>query len=113
MITYELAKELKDAGFTQGEYMNYTCQHEDPFSCRLSSKGSEALGCELVAVPNLAELIEACGGLFGLTHDYDKWNAYDHYFIDGAYEDGSYSHFAEGASPEEAVARLWLTLNEK
>ena len=60
-ISYELAKELKDAGFPQKEsgtpHTRHVCekhQYKYPtFSCG---------ECDIVYAPTLSELIEACGG---------------------------------------------------
>lgn len=96
-ITYELAKELKDAGlFTK---------HKAVFPCFL-------IDGEQYYLPTLSELIEALGrdrGFIlselnkGLPPNYDEtyWKA------------ETYGSEAVGSSPEEAVARLWLALNNK
>lgn len=99
-MNYELAKELKDAGFPQdGDGLRYCeeCpEHEIHFLDH---------GLVYVLAPTLSELIEACGGKFtGLTRDDDGVFA-AHSRID------IYTEL--GATPEEAVARLWLALNKK
>lgn len=61
----------------------------------------------------LEELIEACGEDFGALYGVgsDKsWLAESHLYYDG---DGAQIQKGEGATPTEAVARLWLELNKK
>ena len=90
-MTYETAKKLKDAKFP------FTWDYEP-----------QALAFR--QYPTLSELIEACnndlkGGGFDLLQQIfdDEWKA-DCEFVTGQ---------AKGATPEEAVANLWLALNEK
>lgn len=106
-MNYELAKELKDAGFPQ------ECHGYKIFSSE-----------NLPYYPNLSELIEACGyklraiqredyedELYDIeTPNEKKWCAVKEWyeFYPPAVEIGEY-----GSTPEEAVARLWLTLNKK
>ena len=83
-MNYELAKQLKDAGFPQ----NGTGQFID---VKLAS-------------PTLSELIEACGDDFlNLYKTKDKWNCVH------PLEDND---DCCGSTPEEAVAHLWLELNK-
>ena len=62
-------------------------------------------------VPTLEELIEACGDEFGHVarlHGGKHWRA------SGRDNDEEYSLIEElGATPTEAVARLWLALNKQ
>lgn len=98
MLTYELAKELWDAGFPP------------------RSHPSDDYG-DVLQYPTLTELIEACGEQFaslekGLTTKEQLWLA-----TGGKYhgeDDGPYRYEFElfGSTPEEAVARLWLALNK-
>lgn len=118
-MTYELAKELKDAGWP---ILNK--RKRQNFLWVLSKKGwnkhygrtqkqvtqMELLGCEVLPCPTLSELIEACGERFvqlEVLHDQNKWIA-----SNGEYEGSSSRIDAEGTTPEEAVARLWLALNK-
>ena len=85
-MTYELAKELMDAGFPQ-KSMNVGSPAE------YTPEGAY--------IPTLSELIEACGELdFHLQHfvgaDWGAW---------GGLKVG------HGPNPEEAAARLWLALH--
>jgi hypothetical protein len=99
MITYELAKQLKDAGFPQ---------HEDHMVCEVHDCfygiPHEGHPC----APSLEELIEACG---------DSLHSIEHWVEEGegwtAFPMSSMQKCAEGATPTEAVARLWLALNSK
>lgn len=100
MITYELAKELKEAGFPQGTTSSdthYTFLDADGNPCN-------AFGREAAYVPTLSELIEACGDSFVRIrrHSSDHWEVWGY----GVNEDFI------GTTPLEAVARLWLALNK-
>lgn len=89
-MNYELAKELKEAGFPQ-DGTNYTPDHG----------GSEETAAYY---PSLSELIEACGeSLFRIDFlpDQNRIIAYAY----GARE-------GDGSTPEVAVAKLWLALNK-
>ena len=88
-MDYTLAKKLKDAGFPM-EYF-------------------EQIGVTAGVIPNfptLSELIDACGedfnNLFMCTSE--RWEA-------SALGDTAPDP-KEGKSPEEAVANLWLAINE-
>lgn len=119
-MNYELAKELYRAGFPQrskaeGGLVPVDSKEpilisgyklEIPEEDRGSIEGSSWLsqGTRWVYVPTLSELIEACGEEFyalesGVKHG--DW-------IAKANEVGIY---AEGPTPEEAVAKLWLAIN--
>lgn len=87
-MNYELARELKDAGFPQEVTAQYDAStyHDNTY------------------LPTLRELIEAVlkgrGGLvLHLNVQFESAVA----GLEGWYEDGS--------TPEEAVAKLWLALN--
>jgi hypothetical protein len=85
-MTYELAKQLKDAGFLQPKYSDKDWDtYERMF-------------------PNLSELIEACGdGYFLLEHIRgNRWVAVK----------GLIPISEIGITLEEAVANLWLKLNK-
>lgn len=86
-MTYELALKLKEAGFKQ-----------DILGWR-NSKDKISVVC-----PELSELIEACGVKIQSLHnlvDLNRWDALSQHFK------------GLGATPEEAVANLWLALNKK
>lgn len=138
-MDYELAKQLKDAGFPQNQYPN---KWEGYWS-----EGKATLaGCENnyeeIYFPSLSELIEACprvrerspenketlkyadgsdsgdyldenlGFLALRINEKDKWIAgYDRsHDYEGNWFDIDEQ---EGSTPEEAVALLWLELNKK
>jgi hypothetical protein len=96
-ISYELALELKNAGFPQ----------------RVPD-GDGPYGKEPYYLPTLSELIAACGRGFRLENltengvvnngGKDEWHAF--------FNDRSIANFiGMGATPEEAVARLYLALH--
>ncbi len=110
-MTYELAKQLKDAGFPNiriGDYFEHTMgSHSD-------TRDSEPCYCNQDKLPFLSELIEACGeDIIGLTRMWQGvylkgWGA-----IYSARSIDSFHSCIEGSTPEEAVAKLWLELNKK
>jgi hypothetical protein len=92
MISYELARKLKDAGFPQSEL----------------ARAQQQAGYDYVSLPTLSSLIEVCGEGFGaLGREPDGWVACQ-YVADG----GEWNNAHEGETPEDAVARLWLSLNQ-
>lgn len=96
-MNYELAKQLKDAGF--------------PLKERVIM--SQQIGNELHQIsewyPTLSELIEACGEEFsGLDRDKDSSSG-EVYWLAKAW---SLDKNTYGSTPEESVANLWLKLNE-
>jgi hypothetical protein len=87
-MTYELAKQLKAAGFPYAETWT-------------EWKGEEFVR-DGYSVPFLHELIEACGdGYFNLEHNQSGWWAGM-----GLMDKGH-----SGKTPEEAVANLYLALH--
>ncbi len=93
MLSYSIAKELKNAGFSQSE----------------RARAQQQAGYEYVSIPNLAALIEACGGNFGaLGRETACWVACEY-----VSDDGEWKNAFEGETPEDAVARLWLSLNQR
>lgn len=105
MITYELAKRLKDAGFPQMVHSG-----RGLFLIKDITKPEEG---DRPYAPTLSELIEACGHRFlsvmhvvgdGTYPIGDYWVATDREYI------GIHSH--RGKTPEEAVIHLYLALNE-
>lgn len=104
-MNYELAKQLKEAGFkakkTTGGYFD-----QDGESKYYPS-------------PELSELIEACGEefrcLFSPLKESVAWLGVpdDLNLTDWIAEAKQIGIFAEGKTPSEAVARLWLKLNGK
>jgi len=101
-MNYELAKQLKEAGFPQ-IYGNF--QTKDGCVYERASKNR-------AHVPTLSELIDACG------EDLDSLNRHNG-DCECEEDDCEYQwdalnrtlEYAPGKTPEEAVAKLWLKLN--
>jgi hypothetical protein len=99
MITFELAKKLKEASYSHNGIQKCLKDHQHPIS-------TESGICEYLPCPTLSELIEACGDDFeALTmersHVGNGWNAI-------AFHSSRHGH---GSTPDEAVASLWLSLH--
>jgi len=91
MISFQLARKLKDAGFPQSEL----------------ARAQRQAGYDYVCMPTLATLIEACRESFGaLRREDDGWIACEYISDRGRWENAH-----EGQSSEDAVARLWLSVN--
>ena len=123
-MDYELATELKEAGFPQfwsDRHWFYNGRTSPPtlwcinaleHSERISHRADEE-ATNFVACPTLTELIEACGersnSLGGDVRSNEWWAAErpEGLFVD------TFPKRCTGATPEEAVARLWLALNKK
>ncbi len=111
MITYELAEKLKEAGFIQRQWR--FAFHYLPHSMRNTSgevmvmqwEDAAKINQTTVYIPDLLELIEACGNGFDkIERATEKWYVY-----------GNKSGFqieCEGTTIEDAVAALWLQLNK-
>ena len=117
-MSYELAKELKDAGFPQTNGDHYVGKEvwdetmQSDYETRNTPLRSTWIKCQ-----TLSELIEACGvgfkelELIGLGKDgwghlgkiVEMWEARSS--IRGVL-------IEVASTPEEAVARLWLALNK-
>src|SRR4030042_4814344 len=102
-MNYELAKELKEAGFPQRGILKTQstgCPHwgTEEWGTRTDC------GCWL-SYPTLSELIEACGDDLALMGAATKgWNVW---------RTGVKYPVVFGTTLEEAVAKLWLKLNKK
>lgn len=130
MLDYELCKQLKNVGFPNTE--TYLCckdcgalekryKNLEEYWSANNTTGGEYTGCQNcgwngpVQVDvrediTLSELIEACGDKFeSLTQFYiaspERLTTYWFAKLDNIEQ--------RGTTPEEAVARLWLALNEK
>ena len=98
-MDYELASELKQAGFPQGGTGTWT----------FPPHNLVARHADRVYVPTLSELIAECAEGFeklekivkdaGAIQSGNTWQAV------------AASEVEYGATPEDAVARLWLTFN--
>lgn len=88
-MTHEIMQKLKNAGFLLHPLLENS---------------------NLFVQPTLSELIEACGEYFvSLTQYESGWfRAEGNYPL---YDEGT--NWSDAHSPEEAVAKLWLTLNKK
>lgn len=100
-IEYELAKELKDAGFPKSQLWKEAPNGDEFVFVDDDSR----------AVPTLSELIEACGKkvdgkFFRLEANPHSWTAEYVRF-------GMCQFTFQMPTPEEAVARLYLALNKK
>lgn len=120
-MKYELAKQLKGAGFPQNPNgKGYSCFEPVGEVCGLPESEHETKcddwDCKRCEVPDvypplLEELIEACGDRFTALEravlDYKEiWRVYF-----PRPHKGFISHYT-GKTPEEAVAKLWLALNK-
>lgn len=108
-MNYELAKQLKDAGFDIRLLSKYEAQ-EAKKECIVFDETKEYLGGGKLCyeVPTLSELIEACGDIV-LWKNGDEWSA-DVFNGKGEIYIDEYFSAENGATPEEAVANLWLAL---
>lgn len=99
-MTYELAKELKEAGFPQTPHRFDGSYYWTPNGGELRRKELHSL--RDVKVPSLSELIEWCG---------ERFNALENVAGQGwaARGDGN-SKYEIGPTPDEAVARLGIAL---
>lgn len=103
-ISYDLAKTLERAGWPQPDYK---AGHGNGHWIQDGSKKGKAKVLSTVYAPSLSELIAACpraidGYRFTLGVWGDGWIA--------TYWIGAFVGTPDGDTPEEAVARLWLTL---
>lgn len=99
-MNYELALKLKESGFPQPESVKIP----DYLPTNIINTSSVWELKENVYTPTLSKLIEACGDKF------DKLlRIYTGEFV--AETIGKEPHI--GSTPEEAVAKLWLELNNK
>lgn len=110
-MDYELCKKLKDAGFPFSEHIASIHGEERWGGEELYDESTEVY-CNL---PNLPELIKACGKYEGEKRfrilelqSEDNWFAGSGDWFDGF----GYTFSGRGSTPEEAVANLWLKLNE-
>jgi hypothetical protein len=101
MLTYKKCVKLAKAGYPQHERAGIG--NGDVFITG---------NCGLLYCPSLSELIEACGGeMRTLYYHFGEWVASNSDCLEQGWE---YSQGMEciGETPDEAVADLWLILNE-
>jgi hypothetical protein len=109
-MNYELAQELKDAGFPNIKDLQHRQGREfilPDGSVPVYSLGN-AHNVKDWFIPLLEELIEVCGEKFDRLvayHDKRTWEATSEMDSDG------FVKSATGKTPTEAVARLWLALH--
>jgi hypothetical protein len=94
-MTYELAKQLKDAGFPRGDQLN------TPHPQFFEDEAHEIP----IRTPTLIELIAACGNRF---YSVVRKKSGDTFYA----SDGD-DWILPGSTPEEAVAKLWLALAQE
>ncbi len=129
MITYELIKQLKDAGFpmpTQSSRKIWavTDKHNPHVEDLIYTAAIPVnFSPDMLMVPSLDELIDACpkkievkehntSAVFDLCCVDDEWIAW-YEAPDRIILSKSETFEGMGSSPEEAVARLWLAINKK
>lgn len=112
MIKYELVKQLKNAGFQQEGYGKLLEDPNAPYPSSPTKDGGSWKEAHdkymdgLSYSPTLSELIEACGDKFdGIIRFYEGWVAGCNFGYEW-FDDTQ----ANGSTPEEAVAKLWLEL---
>ena len=98
-MDYELAKRLRDGGYPQRQGPLLFPAGHNPRSL----KGRRESAALRAYAPSLAELVAACvalsnGGVFRLRHRSGAWTA------------ATLRQTCRAASPDAAVARLWLVL---
>lgn len=113
-MNYELAKQLKEAGFPM------------PIDDCNFVRSSAEEGNDEIGIPTLEELIGACPKTLDkydeafdeneqvrltLSFEEGEWLAGYYEFL--AYEGDYFHEMGRGETPKEAVARLWLALNEE
>ena len=112
MLSYEICKKLKDAGFPNKEVTMEDLKELWDIA------GEGEGGREFVPRPTLSELIEACGDRFVL-HGPNSLDVNEYYFkhpnVWTAYHQGYADKETKGTgqTPEEAVANLYLALHQK
>jgi len=113
-MKYELAKQLKEAGFPLRLVMGAGSWNGDKvfFDNDVAVTG-EKIG---FLPPTLSELIEACGddtdGNRNIDHPFSSLNLLADFKTWEA-EAWFTTKTGKGLTPEEAVANLWLELNKK
>ena len=118
MITFELAQKLHKAGLrrvgnielTQFFISENTIMIWQDIMKARNTIGGLPYWKEFVPVYTLEELIDACGNNFG---EFKKAN--NTWWANNGKEknDGTNEMEVYGETPEEAIAKLWLALNNK
>ncbi len=108
-MNYELAKELKDAGFNQDlpdPSSYFTIGRDGTPKIWGWSEGEDKPYGEYVKAPTLDELIDACGDMLDSLVNYHSG------FWCAKHPKDTFNS-PVGRSRVEAVAKLWLALNKK
>lgn len=107
IMNYEIAKQLKDAGFPQVlPKPDFLELHDAVAVADIYAKYPDNFDPYR---PTLSELIEACGDKISsiVKIGIGSWGAYS---VRGTLDNYIYE---SSDTPEEAVAKLWLALNKK
>jgi hypothetical protein len=117
MLPFQLAQELRSAGFTQSTELDSVyalsehlrIRRRDALRMWYGSKRKAGLTVELeqeaVYAPTLSELVTACGKPLQLACDEaGKWQA------SGLISDRQF--VADGETADESLARLWLLMQQ-
>jgi hypothetical protein len=98
-MNYDLGKQLRDAGFPQGGKGSWAFP-PDAVLARANDR---------VYLPTLSDLIEECRDVFHALRRsvHGRWQAFSVTDREGVTETGI------GDTPDDAVARVWLTLRAK
>jgi hypothetical protein len=109
-MNYELAKQLKDAGYPmKTESMLSPSLPDRAGFLKLDNRSYINVGDNWYAVPDLSELIEACRDVFaGVKRERPNgtWYAFS---FGTSFSTGVIAESMK--TPEDAVARLWLALH--
>jgi len=111
-MNYELALALKNAGFPQKYHYDWQGISDFPASTILDKEHPEEWGVR-ISNPTLSELVEACGDGFTFIKRDKNWNGKYCWMAVYEHEIPMNCVRADGSTPEEAVARLYLALNKK
>ena len=112
MIDYKLAKKLKDVGFPQkGEGKYYLDGGKGFLEPDVRLNANE--GSLSVYIPTLSELIDACGDEFDALKKGRGFIMGEIILFKATGRNNKCIVLIEGKSPEEAVAKLYIKLNEK
>lgn len=110
-ISYELAVRLKEARYPQHGAFQWVDSYGKREVWGTINQGQFPSHSFLCIAPTLSELMAACGKRFSYLHFGETgWTAVDH-------AQGTLDEYGDcrgrGSTPEEAVANLWLALNQK
>lgn len=111
-MTYELAKQLKDAGFPL-KPASMEDGKDSKRKYQMFEYGLDSIGRNGIWLyPTLSELIEACdNSLFALSRTKHGTRTNWYCVYNNSLLDKALLETKEYATPEEAVANLWLALN--